>query len=56
MLVLLGVSAGYVCRGILVGVGRIMSFEVEYRLAANSVRCRVFRRVLFRLLDRVCVL
>ena len=32
-----------------------MSFEVEYCLTVNSVNChlRVFRRVLFRLLDRV---
>ena len=27
---------------VLVGVGLIMSFEVEYCLAANSVRCRIY--------------
>ena len=44
MLALLGVSAGCVFRGILVGVSLIMSFEVEYCLTANSVICHIYER------------
>ena len=42
LLALLGVSAGFVFRGLLVGVGLIMAFEVEYCLTVNSVNCRIY--------------